>query len=84
MEFEISSDQRTGKPIACRVMRLEAGSVSFEVCKFLSDICILLFVNYFNHERFHTNKLLDKKDCPKNFYLSKNKVQTFDGQNIFI
>ena len=32
MEFEISSDQRTGKPIACRVVRLEAGSVSFEVC----------------------------------------------------
>lgn len=34
MEFEISSDQRTGKPIACRVVRLEAGSVSFEVCSF--------------------------------------------------
>lgn len=31
MEFEISSDQRTGKPIACRVVRLEAGSVSFEI-----------------------------------------------------
>ena len=32
MEFEVTSDQRTGKPIACRVVRLEAGSVSFEVC----------------------------------------------------
>ena len=32
MEFEISSDQRTGKPVACRVIRLEPGSVSFEVC----------------------------------------------------
>lgn len=33
MEFEVTSDQRTGKPIACRVVRLEAGSVSFEVCE---------------------------------------------------
>lgn len=32
MEFEVTSDQRTGKPIACHVVRLEAGSVSFEVC----------------------------------------------------
>lgn len=31
MEFEVTSDQRTGKPIACRVVRLEAGSVSFEI-----------------------------------------------------
>lgn len=31
MEFEITSDQRTGKPIACHVVRLEAGSVSFEI-----------------------------------------------------
>lgn len=31
MEFEIVSDQRTGKPIACHVIRLEAGSVSFEI-----------------------------------------------------
>lgn len=31
LEFEVTSDQRTGKPIACRVVRLEAGSVSFEI-----------------------------------------------------
>lgn len=35
MEFEVTSDQRTGKPIACRVVRLEAGSVSFEVCFYI-------------------------------------------------
>lgn len=41
MEFEISSDQRTGKQIACRVIRLEPGSVSFEVCLVLFLILLM-------------------------------------------
>lgn len=44
MEFEITSDQRTGKPIACRVVRLEAGSVSFEVCSPSVFDCLCLLV----------------------------------------
>ena len=44
MEFEISADQRTGKPIACRVVRLEAGSVSFEVCSLIFNITCLLYL----------------------------------------
>ncbi len=31
VEFEVTSDSRTGKPIACRVLKLEPGSVTFEV-----------------------------------------------------
>ncbi|XP_078662922.1 cold shock domain-containing protein E1-like isoform X24 [Branchiostoma floridae x Branchiostoma belcheri] len=31
VEFEMSLDQRTGKPIACRVLKLQSGSVTFEV-----------------------------------------------------
>ena len=31
VEFEITSDSRTGKPIACRILKLEPGSVTFEV-----------------------------------------------------
>lgn len=31
VEFEVTSDSRTGKPIASRVLRLEPGSVKFEV-----------------------------------------------------
>ena len=31
MEFEVTSDSRTGKPIACRVLKMEPGSVTFEV-----------------------------------------------------
>ncbi|XP_028402725.1 cold shock domain-containing protein E1-like [Dendronephthya gigantea] len=31
VEFEVSSDTRTGKPIACRVLKLEPGTVTFEV-----------------------------------------------------
>ena len=31
MEFEVTSDQRSGKPIACQLSRLSPGTVSFEV-----------------------------------------------------
>ena len=31
MEFEVTSDQRTGKPIACHLVKLDGGTVSFEV-----------------------------------------------------
>ena len=31
MEFEVTCDQRSGKPIACQLNRLPAGTVSFEV-----------------------------------------------------
>ncbi|CAB3989658.1 cold shock domain-containing E1-like [Paramuricea clavata] len=31
VEFDVTSDSRTGKPIACRILKLEHGSVTFEV-----------------------------------------------------
>lgn len=31
MEFEVTSDQRSGKPIACQLNRLAPGTVSFEI-----------------------------------------------------
>ena len=31
MEFDVSSDQRNGKPIACNLTKLQSGTVSFEV-----------------------------------------------------
>lgn len=66
MEFEISSDQRTGKPIACRVVRLEAGSVSFEVCHWYQLIIIYstfplvkAWMKIFHSQKFRSSKILE-------------------------
>lgn len=62
MEFEISSDQRTGKPIACRVVRLEAGSVSFEIRsedKVVGIIDAEPKLSYKNHVKSPSNGFID-------------------------